>query len=104
MQTNNRLFEEFGRVMTDAAGVAQGFRREAETVMRNQAERVLAELDVVRREEFEAVKTMAANAREENERLSARLAALEARLADVERGGTAPSFPGGTVPGGPTIA
>jgi BMFP domain-containing protein YqiC len=79
-QTTNRIFDEIGRVMTDAAGVAQGVRREVEGVVRGQAERILSDLDVVKREEFEAVRTMAIKAREENERLEARIAALEAKL------------------------
>ncbi len=80
-QTSNRLFDEFARLMTDAAGAAQGVRREAESFFRSQAERVLRELDVVQREEFEAVRAMAQLAREENERLAQRIAALEARIA-----------------------
>ena len=84
-QTSNRLFDEVARLMNDAAGVASGVRREFDTVMRTQAERVLRDLDVVQREEFEAVKEMARLAREENEALKARIAALEARL------GAAPS-------------
>jgi len=79
-QTNNRILDEIAKVMTDAAGAAQGFRREAETLMRAQGERMLREMDVVPREEFEAVKAMAAKAREENEQLAARIAALEAKL------------------------
>jgi len=79
-QTNNRFFDEVARLMNDAAGVATGVRREFDTVMRTQAERILRELDVVQREEFEAVKEMARLAREENEALEARIAALEARL------------------------
>jgi hypothetical protein len=79
-QTNNRFFDEMARLMNDAAGVAQGVRREFDTLMRNQAERILRELDVVKREEFEAVKEMARLAREENEALSARIAALEAKV------------------------
>ena len=80
-QTSNRLLDDLARLMTDAAGAAQGVRREAEGFFRAQAERVLRELDVVQREEFEAVRAMAQLAREENERLAERLAALEARLA-----------------------
>ena len=79
-QTSSRFFDEIARLMNDAAGVASGVRREVETVMRNQAERILRELDVVKREEFEAVKDMARLAREENEALKARLAALELKL------------------------
>ena len=83
-QTTNRFLDEIGRLMNDAAGAAQGVKREVDTVMRNQAERILRDLDVVKREEFEAVKDMARLAREENEALKARIAALEAKL-----GGTA---------------
>ena len=79
-QTTNRFFDEMARLMNDAAGVAGGMRREVETVFRTQADRVLRDLDVVKREEFEAVKEMARLAREENEELKARVAALEARL------------------------
>ena len=79
-QTSSRFFDEFARLMNDAAGVASGIRREFDTVVRNQADRILRDLDVVKREEFEAVKDMARLAREENEALKARIAALEARL------------------------
>ena len=68
-QTSNRFFDEIARLMNDAAGVAPGVRREFDTVFRNQAERILRDLDVVKREEFEAVKDMARLAREENEAL-----------------------------------
>src|SRR5437763_14945435 len=78
-QTNNRFFDEVARLMNDAAGVASGVRREFDTVMRTQAERVLRDLDVVQREEFEAVKEMARLAREANEALKARIAVLEAK-------------------------
>ena len=79
-QTSNRFFDELARVMTDAAGVAQGVRREFDTMLRHQAERILGDLDVVKREEFEAVKEMARLAREENEALKARIAMLEAKV------------------------
>jgi BMFP domain-containing protein YqiC len=79
-QTTNRFFDEIGRLMNDAAGAAQGVKREFDTVMRAQAERILRDLDVVKREEFDAVKDMARLAREENEALKARIAALEAKL------------------------
>jgi hypothetical protein len=79
-QTSNRLFDEIGRLMNDAAGAAQGVKREVDTVVRNQAEKILRDLDIVKREEFEAVKDMARLAREENETLKARIAALEAKL------------------------
>ena len=79
-QTSNRVFDEFAKLMTDAAGAAQGVRREMETLMRTQGERMLREMDVVSREEFEAVKAMARKAREENDALTLRLDALEAEL------------------------
>ena len=78
VQTTNRFFDEIARLMNDATGVAQGVRREVDTVFRAQAERILRDLDVVSREEFDAVKEMARLAREENEELKARIAALEA--------------------------
>ena len=80
-QTTNRLLDEVARLMNDAAGVAQGIRREIDTLFKSQAERWLRDLDLVKREEFEAVKDMARLAREENEALKARIAALEAKLA-----------------------
>src|SRR4051812_48420919 len=80
-QTSNRFFDEIGRLMNDAAGAAQGVKREVDTVVRNQAEKILRDLDIVKREEFEAVKDMARLAREENEALKSRIAALEAKLA-----------------------
>lgn len=76
-QSSNRILDEFARFMTDAAGVAKGVRSEVETVVRTQAEKVLRDLDVVHRDEFDAVKEMAAKARSENEALKARVAALE---------------------------
>ena len=79
-QTQNRIFDDLSKLMTDAAGMASGVRREVEQVFRSQGERWLREMDVVQREEFEAVKAMAVAAREENERLAARIAELEARL------------------------
>ena len=79
-QTSNRFLDEIARLMNDAAGVASGVRREVDAVFRSQADRVLRELDVVKREEFDAVKDMARIAREENEALKARIAALEAKI------------------------
>jgi BMFP domain-containing protein YqiC len=79
-QTSNRLLDEMARLMNDAAGVAEGVRREIQTLVQSQAERILRDMDVVTREEFEAVKEMAAKAREENERLLARLAQVESAL------------------------
>lgn len=83
-QTSNRVFDELARLMTDAAGAAQGARREMETLMRAQAERFLRDMDLVQREEFEAVKAMARKAREENEALAARLEVLETKLSAVK--------------------
>jgi len=80
-QTTNRFLDEFAKLMTDAAGAADGLKREMTSVMRSQGERLLQGMDIVQREEFEAVKAMAEKARAENERLEARLAELEARLA-----------------------
>lgn len=77
----NRILDELAKLMTDAAGAAQGVRREVETAFRSQAERMLNSMDLVQREEFEAVRDMAAKARAENEKLSARIAELEVRLA-----------------------
>jgi BMFP domain-containing protein YqiC len=82
-QTSNRLLDEFAKLMTDAAGVAQGMRREVETAVRSQAERFLGDMNIVQREEFEAVRDMAARARSENEVLRRRLDVLEARLAST---------------------
>jgi BMFP domain-containing protein YqiC len=89
VQTTGRLYDEIARLMNDAAGVAQGVRREFDTVLRTQAERVLRDLDVVHREELEAVKEMARLAREENEALKARVAALEAKLGTPPADGSA---------------
>ncbi len=83
-QTSGRFFDELGKLLTDAAGAADGVRKEVESVVRAQAERVLNELDVVQREEFEAVKAMAQKAREENEALKTRLVALETPLAALK--------------------
>lgn len=82
MQTRSRILDDVSKLMTNAAGVAQGVKDEAETVFRARVERWLAESDLVTREEFDAVRDMAAKAREENERLSARIAELEAKLKD----------------------
>ena len=82
----NRVLDDFARLMTDATEVAQGVRREAETAVKSQLDRLLATMDVVSREEFEAVKQMAAMAREENEKLSHRIAALEAVIAGLGKG------------------
>jgi BMFP domain-containing protein YqiC len=88
----NRILDEFAKLMTDAAGAAQGVRREVETAFRSQAEKLLNSMDIPQREEFEAAREMAAKARAENASLLARLDALEARIAVLE-GGEAPSAP-----------
>ena len=89
-QTSSRFFDEIARLMNDAAGVAQGVRREFDTLFKTQAERWLRDLDLVKREEFEAVKDMARLAREENDALKARIAVLEQKA-----GIAAPKAPGG---------
>jgi BMFP domain-containing protein YqiC len=83
-QTTGRVFDDLAKLMTDAAGAAQGMRKEVESLMRAQGERVLKDMDVVDRETFEAAKAIAEKARAENEALSARLTALEARIAALE--------------------
>lgn len=79
-QTRNRFFDDISRLMTDAAGLAEGARREVDTALRSQLERLLSGMDIVTREEFEAVREMAALARAENDRLRERVAALESKL------------------------
>ena len=79
-QTRGRLFDDLSRLMTDAAGLAEGAKREVETLARAQLERLMAGMDLVSREEFEAVREMAALARTQNDKLEARIAALEAKL------------------------
>ena len=78
MQTKGKLFDDLSQLMTNAAGMAQGMREEAETAMRSRLDRFLAESNMVTREEFDAVREMAVLAREENEALKARIEALEA--------------------------
>jgi BMFP domain-containing protein YqiC len=80
MQTDNRLLDDLARVASGALGALSGMRGEIEARLREQFERVLARMDLVTREEFDAVKAMAAKARAEQEKMEARLAALEARL------------------------
>lgn len=78
----NRILDEFAKLVTDAAGAAQGVRREVETAFKSQAERMLNSMDLVQREEFEALREMTLKVRAENERLSARVAELEAQLSN----------------------
>ncbi|WP_349357814.1 accessory factor UbiK family protein [Stappia sp.] len=77
-QGPNRVLDDFAKLMTDAAGVAQGARREVEAAVRAQAERFLADMDLVKREEFDVVKDMAVRALDKVEALEARVAELEA--------------------------
>jgi hypothetical protein len=77
MQTRNKVFDDISQLMTNAMGVAQGAREEAETAMKSMVDRWLADRDFVTREEFDAVRAMAQKAREENEALKARIEALE---------------------------
>ena len=83
-QTRSRIFDDFSKLMTDAAGLAGGARREVETLARAQLERLMAGMDFVSRDEFEAVREMALKARAENEKLEARIAALESKRAPGE--------------------
>jgi BMFP domain-containing protein YqiC len=78
MQTRNKIFDDLSQLMTNAMGVAQGARTEAETAMKGFIDRWMADRDFVTREEFDAVRAMAQKAREENAALMARIAALEA--------------------------
>jgi len=79
MQTRNKMFDDISQLMTNAMGVAQGAREEAETAMKSMIDRWLADRDFVTREEFDAVQAMARKAREENAELAARLEAFEQR-------------------------
>ena len=79
--TSSKFFDEIAKLMSNAAGAAQGARKEFDALVRAQLERSMSGMNIVQREEFEAVKEMAAKAREENERLQQRLAELEAKLA-----------------------
>ena len=82
MQSRNKILEDVSQLMTNAMGVAQGAREEAETAMKGWIDRWLAERDFVTREEFDAVRAMAQKAREENEALKARINALEGNSDD----------------------
>ena len=84
-QGPNRFLDEFAKLMTDAAGLAQGVQKEAETAFRAQGERVMAKMDLVQREDFDVVRDMASRARSENEELNEKLSALETRIANLEK-------------------
>jgi BMFP domain-containing protein YqiC len=94
--TSNRLLDDLARLVTDAAGAAQGVRREVESVVKGQLERFLKDMDFAAREEVEVLRDMVAAAREENERISERVRALEGRLAALEG---APAASGPDAPG-----
>ena len=83
MQTGKRVLDDLARVAAGAAGAAGAVRDEMESMARNRLQQLLDSMDLVRREDFEAVQAMAQNARMEQERLEARVAALEARLAET---------------------
>jgi BMFP domain-containing protein YqiC len=83
-QTSNRILDDIARLMTDAAGAAQGVRREVESTVKGQIERLLKDMDIATREEVDVLRDMVVAAREENDVLSARLQALEARLGALE--------------------
>lgn len=82
-QSNSRLFDDLGRLMTDAAGLADGVRREVETVARSQMERMVATMDLVREEDVDILREMVATQRTANEALEARVAALEEQVAQL---------------------
>ncbi len=83
-QTTNRLFDDLAKIMTDAAGAAQGVKREVEGVMRAQTERMMKSMDLVKREDLDVVRAMAEKAREENERFAEAVSRLEGRVATLE--------------------
>lgn len=80
----NRVFDEFAKLMTDAAGAAQGVKKEAENAFRSQAERFMADMDLVKREDFDVVQEMAAKARAENDELKAMLESMDKRIKALE--------------------
>lgn len=93
MQSDNRFLDDLARLATGAMGALNGARQEVDQLIRSRMERLLSDLDLVHREEFEAVREMAVRAREENERLAERVAALEASLAGLRRRPAASSAP-----------
>jgi len=84
--TSSRFFDELAKLMTNAAGAAQGVRREIDALVQSQVERVINNLELVKREEFDVVRDMASKAREENERLAQRLSELESKLGTTSTG------------------
>ncbi|QLH40770.1 MAG: accessory factor UbiK family protein [Defluviicoccus sp.] len=98
MQTSNRFLNDLAKVASGAASTVVGIKNEVDTVVRQQIERLVAELDLVRRDEFEAVSALAANARAEQERLEQRVAALEAQLGMADESDVPPDAPSGSTP------
>ena len=88
---SSRFFDELAKVMTNAAGAAQGARREVDNLVKAQIERVLADIQIVQREEFDVVRDMASMARTENEALRARIAELEDQVSQLTKQATAPA-------------
>jgi len=102
MQSENRFFDDLARVASGAFGAFAGLRTEVETLAKQRFERLLADMDLVRREEFDAVKAMASRARSEQEDLAIRVAELEAKVRHLEtRLGEAPGTSPGSPPTGP---
>jgi BMFP domain-containing protein YqiC len=91
VQTDSRIFDSVARAFTNAAGAAQAFRAEIETMVKGRIERLVADMDLVTREDFDAVKAMAAKARSENEKLAARVAELESKLGIARKQATGAS-------------
>lgn len=91
MQTSNRLFDDFARLMTDAAGAAQGVRREAETLFKAQVERLIRDMDIASREEVDVLRDLVGTLRTQNEALAARITALEAKLGQDSTAGMSES-------------
>lgn len=90
MPPSNRLFDEFARLATDAAGAAQGVRREAETVFKAQIERLIRDMDIASREEVDVLRDLVSALRSQNDTLAARVAVLEGRAAGGETNATTP--------------
>ena len=88
MHGSNRLFDDFARLMTDAAGAAQGVRREAETVFKAQIERLIRDMDIASREELDVLRDLVTALRSQNDALAARITALEAKLGSEPAAGT----------------
>lgn len=86
--TSSRFFDELAKLMTNAAGAAQGVRRELDAIVQSQVERVINNLELVKREEFDVVRDMASKAREENDRLAQRIVELESRVGAASTGGS----------------